>query len=96
MRVIHADVVALRLPDAEHRAGLQIELVDADIFRQPVLLLRGDVGEIGIVRAEMTSHERPDETFFQIAFYARTRERKRGVNRQSWLVAGYDACDTAR
>jgi hypothetical protein len=91
MRVIHADVVALRLSHAEHCPGLQIEFVNADIFRQPILLLRGDVGEIGIGRAEMTIHERTDEAFFKIAINAWTRERQGGVDRQPFFLVGNDA-----
>ena len=58
--VVGGDVVALRRGDAEPAAGLEEELVDLHVGRQPAGTLGDGIGEVGIA-AEQALRERRDE-----------------------------------
>jgi len=82
VRVVQADVVALYLRHAEHRAGLQIEFVHADIRRQRARMQRCHIVQIGIVAAEMAFEEWTEEAPLEIALRMRPGQRQRRVQRE--------------
>ena len=81
--VIQACIVTLRRGDTEHRAGLQIELADAHVRRQRAGMLSCDIGQIGIVRAEMPGEERFEKTPLQIGLGFGPGQRQRGIQIQA-------------
>jgi hypothetical protein len=81
MGVIGRDVILLRNGDAEARAGLEEELIDLDIRRQPALVLGDGVGEIGIA-GEHPLRKRPDEAPFEAGLRVRFLKGQRGEDAQ--------------
>ena len=76
MGVVHADVVALGLRDTEHGAGLQIELMHADVLGQRIGVLCCNVIQVRIIRAEVPGKKRLKKPPLQFALRVRPRQRQ--------------------
>ena len=76
--VVQADVLALRVVVAEQRAGLEIELADPHVGRQPTGAARLGVLQIGIVGAEVAVEERLEEAPLEIGPGHGPRQRESG------------------
>jgi len=74
--------MALRMLVAEHRGRLHVELDDADVGRQAPGAQVVDVGQVGVVGAELALDEGAGEAALQAAAARGPRQRERRVQRQ--------------
>ncbi len=81
VRVVAADVVALRVPHVEQGAGVQKELDDAHVLRHARAVQIGHRVERH-ARAEQPCHERLQEAAFELALPYRSAQAQGGENRQ--------------
>jgi hypothetical protein len=81
--VVQADVLTLCVVVAEHRAGLEIELADPHVGRQPTGAARLDVLQVGIAGTEVALEKRPEETPLEIGRGRRPCQREGGIEVQS-------------
>ncbi|MNN27556.1 hypothetical protein D3C81_1410950 [compost metagenome] len=81
MAVVAADVVLLRGLAVQQAAGLQEELLDANVRRQAVVAQVGEVGELFVV-SEYALNERLKKAPLQAIAQRRAAQAQRGVDRQ--------------
>ena len=67
LRVVQADVVALRSARLQHGARLEVELVHVHIRRQTVCLHGGHVFESRVVEAKLSLKERLGKATFDVS-----------------------------